>query len=143
MGLETTTTIAGLVATNPLDADMISSGDDHLRLIKSVLKTAFPGEAAAGFAVPITVFEAQLNNVIPFVDNIAALKAQPKLGQRVVATLGYWSVRDGGHGIYWLDTTDTISVDNGGTLQASAVQYVAGSANSASAFAHWDATISL
>ena len=116
MGLETTTTIAGLVDTNPLDADMISSGDDHLRLIKAVLKATFPGVGGSGYALPITVFEAQLNKLVPIVDNIAELKAQPKLGQTVVATLGYWSIRDGGHGAYWLDTADTTSVDNGGTI---------------------------
>ena len=116
MGLETTTTIAGLVDTNPLDADMISSGDDHLRLIKAVLKATFPGVGGVGYSVPITVFEAQLNKLAPVVDNIAALKAQPKLGQLVVATLGYWSIRDGGHGTYWLDSADTTSVDNGVTI---------------------------
>lgn len=116
MGLETTTTIAGLVDTNPLDVDMISSGDDHLRLIKAVLKATFPGVGGSGYALPITVFEAQLNKLVPIVDNIAALKAQPKLGQKIVATLGYWAIKDGGHGIYWLDSADTTSVDNGGTI---------------------------
>lgn len=43
MGLEVTTTISGLVATNPVGAtDTKSQGDDHLRLIKNVLKTTFP-----------------------------------------------------------------------------------------------------
>lgn len=116
MGLETTTTIAGLVDTNPLDADMISSGDDHLRLIKAVLKATFPGIGGVGYSVPITVFEAQLNKLMPVVDNIAALRAQPKLGQTVVTTLGYWSIRDGGHGTYWLDVADTTSVDDGVTI---------------------------
>lgn len=38
MGLETSETIAGLVATNPLGTDPKSEGDDHLRLIKDVLQ---------------------------------------------------------------------------------------------------------
>lgn len=38
MGLETGTTIADLVATNPTAADPRSEGDDHIRLIKAVLK---------------------------------------------------------------------------------------------------------
>jgi len=43
MGLEAGTTIDDLVATNPLSTDPRSEGDDHLRLIKAVLKAdAFP-----------------------------------------------------------------------------------------------------
>lgn len=38
MGLETATKISELVATNPIGTDPKSQGDDHLRLIKSVLK---------------------------------------------------------------------------------------------------------
>jgi len=43
MGLETGTYISQLVATNPLATDPISQGDDHLRLIKAVLKNQFSG----------------------------------------------------------------------------------------------------
>lgn len=43
MGLEVATTIAGLVATNPVGAtDAKSAGDDHLRMIKDVLQRTFP-----------------------------------------------------------------------------------------------------
>ncbi|MBM3272837.1 hypothetical protein FJY94_06265, partial [Candidatus Kaiserbacteria bacterium] len=47
MGLETGTYLNDLVATNPLATDQKQYGDDHLRLIKSVLKTTFPGMAGA------------------------------------------------------------------------------------------------
>lgn len=43
MGLETATYLDELVVTNPTGTDGKSQGDDHLRLIKSVLKTSFPG----------------------------------------------------------------------------------------------------
>ena len=43
MGLETATYISQLVATNLLATDPISQGDDHLRLIKSVLQAQFSG----------------------------------------------------------------------------------------------------
>jgi hypothetical protein len=48
MGLETASYIDQLNASNPLAVDPKSQGDDHLRLIKTVLKTQFPylGEAA-------------------------------------------------------------------------------------------------
>jgi hypothetical protein len=63
MSLETATTISGLVATNPASGDAVSQGDDHLRLLKSVLKAQFPGAAAGGYAIPITATEAELNYV--------------------------------------------------------------------------------
>ena len=42
MALESATYVSGLVATNPTGSDSISQGDDHLRLIKPVLKNTFP-----------------------------------------------------------------------------------------------------
>ena len=42
MGLETATFISGLDAANPLSGDSVNEGDDHLRLLKSVLKSTFP-----------------------------------------------------------------------------------------------------
>ncbi len=50
MGLESATFIDGLVVTNPVGAtDQISQGDNHLRLIKDVLKNSFPGVVKATF----------------------------------------------------------------------------------------------
>jgi microcystin-dependent protein len=63
MSLETATTISGLVSSNPTPGDPVSQGDDHLRLIKSVLKIQFPGTAGQGYATPITATEAELNHV--------------------------------------------------------------------------------
>lgn len=42
MALESATYVSGLVDTNPSGSDSISQGDDHLRLIKSVLKNTLP-----------------------------------------------------------------------------------------------------
>jgi len=47
MGLETATYINGLVTTNPVGSDDRSTADDHLRLIKSVLKNSFTGISGA------------------------------------------------------------------------------------------------
>ena len=41
MALETGTTIGALVSTNPVATDPVGQADDHLRLIKTVLKTTF------------------------------------------------------------------------------------------------------
>ena len=43
MALETGTHIDDLVATNPASGDELHTVDDHLRLIKAVLKASFPG----------------------------------------------------------------------------------------------------
>ena len=52
MGLETGDYISDLVETNPLGTDPVSQGDDHIRLIKSILKSQFPNLDAAVTATP-------------------------------------------------------------------------------------------
>ena len=42
MGLETGNYVSALVKTNPLSSDNVSEGDDHIQLIKKVLKQTFP-----------------------------------------------------------------------------------------------------
>jgi len=42
MALESATYIDGLVTSNPTGSDNISQGDEHIRLIKTVLKNTFP-----------------------------------------------------------------------------------------------------
>ena len=52
MGLETGDFISDLVATNPTGVDQKLQGDDHIRLVKHVLKTTFPNIDAAVDATP-------------------------------------------------------------------------------------------
>ena len=47
MSLESASYVNGLVSTNPLAGDPRSEGDDHLRLIKAVLKATFPNLSGA------------------------------------------------------------------------------------------------
>lgn len=42
MSLESATFLDGLVATNPVAGDNVSQGDDHIRMLKAVLKGSFP-----------------------------------------------------------------------------------------------------
>lgn len=63
MGLETGTTISSFISSNPTSADPVNQGDDHLRLIKSVLKAQFPGTAGLGYNTAITATEAELNSL--------------------------------------------------------------------------------
>lgn len=59
MGLETATWIEDLVPTNPVVGDPVGEGDDHLRLVKSVLQNQFQSLGAAA----VTVTAAQINDV--------------------------------------------------------------------------------
>lgn len=49
MGLEAATFVNDLVTTNPVAGDNVSQGDDHLRLVKAVLKSTFPNLAFARY----------------------------------------------------------------------------------------------
>lgn len=60
MPLESATSIAQLVPTNPAAADGANQGDDHLRLIKSVLQAQFPNFTAAA----LTATQAQITSAI-------------------------------------------------------------------------------
>ncbi|MGK0419177.1 MAG: hypothetical protein ACJARV_000058 [Candidatus Pseudothioglobus sp.] len=60
MGLETATTISGLNASWPLGTDPVAQGDNHIQLIKDVLKQQFTG-GATGLASPVTVTASEMN----------------------------------------------------------------------------------
>lgn len=47
MTVESATYINGLTATNPVAGDVVSEGDDHIRLLKSTIKATFPNVAGA------------------------------------------------------------------------------------------------
>ena len=47
MALESTTYIDGLVTTNPTGTDPRSQGDDHIRLVKSTIRSTFPNVSGA------------------------------------------------------------------------------------------------
>lgn len=70
MPLETGTTLEDLDDSWPLGGDPTNKGDDHLRLIKAILKTQFPGELGDGFRIPITATEDELNYSVGLTGNI-------------------------------------------------------------------------
>jgi hypothetical protein len=63
MGLETGSTIASFITSNPTSSDPVNQGDNHIRLIKSVLQAQFPGAGGNGFNTAITTTEAELNSL--------------------------------------------------------------------------------
>ena len=60
MGKETATYISQLVDTNPVASDSVSVGDDHIKMIKEVLKTQFSGVNSSG-TTAVTATAAELN----------------------------------------------------------------------------------
>ena len=72
MGVESpvTSTISGLDDSWPLGNDPTLDGDNHLRLIKRVLKLVFPGAEGNGFDEAIVATEAELNYLSGATSNI-------------------------------------------------------------------------
>ena len=70
MALETGTVIGDLDANAPSKDDQVGEGDDHLRLIKSILKTQFPGANGNGFNAQILANETELNYLRGCRDNV-------------------------------------------------------------------------
>lgn len=64
MPIEAGNLIVDLDATWPLSGDPVSEGDDHVRLIKTVLTNTFPGEGGQGYAVQINATEDELNALV-------------------------------------------------------------------------------
>jgi len=77
MGLETTTSINGLVTTNPTGTDARSQGDDHLRLLKSTIRSTFPNVSGA-----MTATHTELNLIDGYTGTTAELNYNdvPTLG---------------------------------------------------------------
>lgn len=67
MALESATILSELNASNPAGTDSTDRGDDHIRLIKSVLLATFPNIDGAVTATP-----AQLNAVASLAEDLAA-----------------------------------------------------------------------
>lgn len=68
MALETSTYIDGLVVTNPVATDPLAQADDHLRLLKSTIKSTFPSITGA-----VTATHTQLNALSGFTGTAADL----------------------------------------------------------------------
>ena len=80
MAVESATYISQLVQTNPVVGDPVGEGDDHLRMIKEVLKTNFSGVNSSGTtAVTATATEMNL------------LSGKTALGDAVLANDQSWT----------------------------------------------------
>jgi len=70
MAIEAATTIEELVIANPNGSDDLSEGDDHIRLVKAIIKNTFAGINTNGFNFPIAATEAELNFLTGLTSNV-------------------------------------------------------------------------
>ena len=77
MALESTTYIDGLVTTNPTGTAPRSQGDDHIRLVKSTIRSTFPNVSGA-----MTATHTELNTIDGYTGTTAELNYNdlPTLG---------------------------------------------------------------
>lgn len=85
MPVETFAYLDSLDATNPPASDGLVQGDDHIRGIKSVLKSTFPNISAA-----VTATAAQINQLVSGVIAFAAGSAGAPSAYFVDTTLGFY-----------------------------------------------------
>jgi hypothetical protein len=120
MGLESANYIDGLVSTNPVSGDNTSQGDDHLRLLKAVLKTTFPN-ATKPFRFPV-VSTKTANYTILSTDDNSIIVGNGAAGN-ITLTLPSLTVGDAGWSVLVHNahaTNDTIVVPPSGTISGAA-----------------------
>ena len=114
MGLETATWISDLVATNPVSGDFRSEGDDHLRMIKAVLKTTLPN-ATKAFRLPSSGAAKTTNYTILSTDLFMFLQGSGSAGA-VTFTPPALVAGDAGWFCFIQATNVTNTVKIGGTV---------------------------
>jgi len=88
MAKETATYISQLTATNPVASDSVSVGDDHIRMLKTVLKTQFSGLTGT---TAIAASEAELN----ILDGVTSTAAELNILDGVTSTAAELNILDG------------------------------------------------
>ncbi len=108
MGLETSTYVDGLNTANPAATDGLAQADDHIRLIKTVLKNTFPNLDGA-----VTASVANLNNTTAIPSTLTDLGISDGSNGMVLTTDG-----SGNFSFTALPagTTDTNYYVNGGSF---------------------------
>lgn len=102
MGLETATYIDSLVVTNPISTDKKKEGDNHLRLLKEVLKNTFPN-ATKAFRFPTSSTSQTANFTVVAADANKTFLIDTTAGS-LVATLPTLVLADAGWECFFLKT---------------------------------------
>jgi len=126
VGLEAATFISDFTTTNPISTDVVSQGDDHVRLLKTVLKATFPN-ATKAFYFPDTAAKSADFTIVATDLNKTFLVTTT--GGNVAATLPSLASGDAGWFCYIIKvTTDANAVfitPASGTIQSGAVASLA------------------
>ena len=88
MALESGTYISQLNSSNPTTSDDVAEGDDHLRMIKAVLKNQFSGLSGT---TAISASEAELN----IMDGVTSTAAELNILDGVTSTAAELNILDG------------------------------------------------
>jgi len=110
MGLESVTHLDDLDATNPVGTDPRSEGDDHIRNIKSMLLTDFPGISGI-----VTSTHSELNFVDVTAGTLTASKAIVVDSSSKIDNLKVDNIDINGNTISSTDTNGTITITPHGT----------------------------
>ncbi len=110
MGLESVTHLDDLDATNPLGTDPRSEGDDHIRNIKSMLLTDFPGISGV-----VTSTHSELNFVDVTAGTLTASKAIVVDGSSKIDNLKVDNIDINGNTISSTDTNGSVTITPHGT----------------------------
>lgn len=131
MGLETATYVSDLAPSNPATGDLRAQGDDHLRLLKSVLQATFPN-ASKAFRFPASLAQQTGNYTVVAADNGKVVPVSASAG---AVTINLPATPDDGFHVYVAKTDSTVNavtIDgngsdtiNGATTQTLTMQYEA------------------
>jgi hypothetical protein len=125
MGIETASYISELVDTNPVVGDPVGEGDDHLRLIKTVLQTQFPNLTAG--AVNTTQTEMNLLDGVTALVSLASDQSWSgsQRGTPQTITEGTLIDLDTGNNFLWTPSgADELSFTNETTGQSGFIKLI-------------------
>ncbi len=91
MGIETAATINQLNPAWPLDTDLINEGDNHIRMLKTMLKSQFPGINTNGFNAIILAYETELNYLSTLTSNVQTQLDNLNTKNVPIGTIIMWS----------------------------------------------------
>ena len=116
MTIETATYLKDLNNALPATGDLVAEGDEHLRLMKTVLQTTFPGRGVAdmGVVAKATGFSASVTEIGCVYKCTAALTLTPPAASGLVAGT-HWFIRAAG-GAVLIDPPDAALINGAATL---------------------------
>lgn len=116
MTIETATYLKDLNNLLPATGDLVAEGDEHLRLMKTVLQTTFPGRGVAdmGVVAKATGFSASVTEIGCVYKCTAALTLEPPGVSGLVAGT-HWFIRAAG-GAVLIDPPDAALINGAATL---------------------------